>query len=101
MKDDFNRLTRHEYIDEEIETKESKKDEIEKEKDIGSMSKETDLDETKTDKEQIWIGDTGVSCHMTKSMKGLINVKPTNSNIVFGNGNQLKAMHIGDKRGYV
>ena len=97
MKDDFDRLTRHEYIDEEIETK----DEIEKEKDIGLMSKETDLDETKTDKEQILIGDTGASCHMTKSMKGLINVKPINSNIVFGNGNQLKATHIGDKRGYV
>ena len=53
MKGDFDRLTRHEYIDEEIETKESKKDEIEKEKDICLMSKETDLDETKTDKEQI------------------------------------------------
>ena len=94
-------MTSHEYIDEETETKEREDDETQDEKDMTLMSKGTDRDEPKKNKEQIWIGDTGVSCHMTKSMIGLINIEPINSNIIFRNGNQLKANHISDKKGYI
>ena len=47
---------------------------------------------------QIWIGDTGASCDMTKSIEGLINLKAIESNIVLDNGEQLKATNVCDKK---
>ena len=38
---------------------------------------------------------------MTNSTKGLINLKAINSNIVFGNGDHLKATYVGNKKGCV
>jgi len=49
----------------------------------------------------LWLGDTGASCHMTNSMDGMFNTKEVNTGIVFGNGQRLKAVYIGDKRGVV
>ena len=50
---------------------------------------------------QIWIGDTGATCHMTFSKEGLTNLKPISSCVIFGNGERLKATHIGDLKGTV
>jgi len=49
----------------------------------------------------LWLEDTGTSCHMTNSMDGMFNTKEVNTGIVFGNGQRLKAVYIGDKRGVV
>ena len=49
----------------------------------------------------LWLGDTGASCHMTNSPDGMFNQVKTNSGIVFGNGQRLKADFIGDKKGTV
>ena len=50
---------------------------------------------------QMWIGDTGATCHMTNSRNGLTNLEPISSSVIFGNGERLKATHIGDMRGIV
>ena len=49
----------------------------------------------------LWLGDTGASCHITNSHEGMFNQVKTNSGIVFGNGQRLKAKFIGDKKGTV
>ena len=49
----------------------------------------------------LWLGDTGASCHMTNSLEGMMNRVKVDSGIVFGNGQRLMAEYIGDKRGLV
>jgi hypothetical protein len=46
----------------------------------------------------IWLGDSGASCHMSKSDDGYINHKDISSYIQLGNGEKLKATKIGDKQ---
>ena len=48
---------------------------------------------------EIWIGDTGVSSHMTHLKEGMTNMRPRMLWIIFGNGQRLQRMHIGDKHG--
>ena len=50
---------------------------------------------------QMWISDTGATCHMTYSKDGLINLQPISSFVIFGNGERLQATHIGDMKGTV
>ena len=49
----------------------------------------------------LWLGDTGASNHMTNNSDGMVNQVEINTGIVFGNGQRLKAVFIGDKRGMV
>ena len=39
----------------------------------------------------LWLGDTGTSCHMTNSIDGMFNKQKVDTGIVFGNGQRLKA----------
>ena len=68
---------------------------IEDEMALGSPSEIDKMDTS------LWLGDTGASCHMTNSSEGMFNQVKTNSGIVFGNGQRLKAEFIGDKKGTV
>ena len=45
----------------------------------------------------VWIGDTGVSSHMTHSKEGMRNMRSIKSKIIFGNGQRLQSTHVGDK----
>ena len=49
----------------------------------------------------LWLGDMGASCHMTNSIDGMFNKQKVDTGIVFGNGQRLKAVYIGDKKGIV
>ena len=105
MKEEFHRFTSHDYeLDVEPEEQDDMKQGSDKkrraETDTSLISKEKH-DTKKTNQGQIWIGDTGASCHMTNSISGIINLQAIESNIMFGNGERLKATHIGDKEGYV
>ena len=44
----------------------------------------------------LWIGDTGASCHLVTKDDGLINVKTINKKIKFGDGSILNAVKVGD-----
>ena len=61
--------------------------------DLGSHNQVEPMDAS------LWLGDTGASSHMTNSSEGMVNQVKINTEIVFGNGQQLKAESIGDKRG--
>ena len=45
---------------------------------------------------EVWIGDTGSSCHLATSDKGMINVREINDSIKVGNGTTMDATKIGD-----
>ena len=115
MTEEFERFTSHEYEPEDFDHTVNNKNEHEKDKkcsckgtdrdnkvdDVNLMSKEKCKKENNEDRDQLWIGDTGASCHMTNSMQGIVNIRTIDSYIVLGNGEQLKATHVGDKKGYV
>ena len=95
-------LPRQEPNDEppEPEDKEGSKDEegmagMETEMALGNPTEVQRMDE------DLWLGDTGASCHMTNNLKGMRNLKKISSGIVFGNGQRLKATYVGDKKGIV
>jgi hypothetical protein len=46
----------------------------------------------------LWIADTGASCHMTCDDNGMFNCKDINENIKVGDGNFIKATKMGSKR---
>ena len=50
-----------------------------------------------TEDDELWIGDTGASKHLTKTNKGLVAVRPANNNESFtmGNGQTAKAREVG------
>ena len=45
---------------------------------------------------EVWIGDTGSSCHLVTSDKGLINIKIIDEGIKVGNGSTMSATKMGD-----
>jgi hypothetical protein len=45
---------------------------------------------------KLWVCDTGAGCHMTGSLKGLLNVKKINQRKILGDGRSLNASKIGD-----
>jgi hypothetical protein len=45
---------------------------------------------------QVWIGDSGATCHMTNSEEGLINQRPVRQGIKMGNGSILLATKCGN-----
>jgi hypothetical protein len=50
-----------------------------------------------SDGEEIWIGDTGATAHMTNSVIGLSNVRYVCSEIKLGDGNCVESPFTGDK----
>ena len=99
MKEEVNKFTSIQYSDEDTYKEEDVKIGND-DKDVNLMTKEKDTKKIQNNGE-IQIGDTGASCHMKNSMDGMTNMKSINSKIIFGNGNQLKATYVGDKKGYV
>ena len=49
----------------------------------------------------VFIGDTGASCHMTGSLAGMFDLQDIQESITVGNGQCTKATKIGKKRGTV
>ena len=50
----------------------------------------------KEEESNIWIGDTGASCHITNCEKGFINIRKVNEGLKVGNGERLEVSKIGD-----
>jgi hypothetical protein len=48
-------------------------------------------------KKNLWIADTGASCHMTCSEEGLYNCVEIKEEIKVGDGNYIKATKMGEK----
>ena len=48
--------------------------------------------------ENIWIGDSGASCHYYNSDQGLFDVKDISERIMVGNGKTMEATKIGSLR---
>jgi hypothetical protein len=51
-----------------------------------------------SDKTNLWIGDTGASCHMTNSLDGMFNLKSVTSAVQVGTGSTISCTQISDKR---
>ena len=66
-----------------------------------ALSAEIKDDKVKCDCEQMWVGDTGASHHMTCHNKGFINIKTCEDEIQVGSGERLKAKYVGDLPGYL
>jgi hypothetical protein len=49
-------------------------------------------------RKDLWIADSGASCHMTNSKYGMINLVKNNSEIKIGNGKTIQSNYIGQKR---
>jgi hypothetical protein len=48
--------------------------------------------------ENIWIGDSGASCHYCNSDKGLFDIQEVSESITVGNGKTMEAIKIGKLR---
>ena len=46
----------------------------------------------------LWIGDTGASCHMTNSLSGMYNIRSIESSVQVGTGRTIDCRQVGDKR---
>jgi Reverse transcriptase (RNA-dependent DNA polymerase)/gag-polypeptide of LTR copia-type len=53
---------------------------------------------SRTSHNNLWIGDSGASCHMTCSMDGMINVREVNSPVQVGTGQAIPCTKMGDKK---
>ena len=49
----------------------------------------------------VWIGDTGASCHLTNSLDGMINLEECSSKVTVGSGENLDCLKIGTKTGKI
>ena len=49
----------------------------------------------------LFIADTGASGHMSGRLDGMSNLRDCDDDVIIGNGKAIKAVKIGDKRGYV
>ena len=50
---------------------------------------------------EVWVGDTGATCHMTGFDSGFVDWKESNEQVIFGNGDILKVVKIGTWKGTV
>ena len=57
--------------------------------DFGFSTKETPISKN------IWIGDSGASCHMTNEANGLFEIRNIDEEITIGNGKPMKATKVG------
>jgi hypothetical protein len=51
--------------------------------------------------ENIYIGDSGASCHMVHSDEGMYDIKSIKEKITIGNGQYIEALKIGKKKGMI
>ena len=49
----------------------------------------------------IWIGDTGASCHMRTSLNGMYDMEPVSGGIKVGSGKILKIVKVGKFKGNI
>ena len=49
--------------------------------------------------DNIWIGDTGASCHMTNSLEGLSSMTDTKQSVTMGDGKSISTAQIGVWKG--
>ena len=49
----------------------------------------------------VWIGDTGASCHLTNSLNGMIDLEECSSKVTVGSGENLDCLKIGTKTGKI
>jgi hypothetical protein len=49
-------------------------------------------------KSSLWLGDSGVSCHMTNDMDGMFDCRKIKAPIKIGNGQSMIATHVDSKR---
>jgi hypothetical protein len=47
--------------------------------------------------DNMWVGDSGASCHMTCSLDGMHNLRTINSPIQIGTGETITCTQVGDK----
>ena len=52
-------------------------------------------------RENVWVADTGATCHMTGNDKGFVEWKDSNEQVIFGNGEILKVLKVGTWKGTV
>lgn len=52
----------------------------------------------RTTNKNLWIGDSGASCHMTCSLDGMTNLRDIDSPVQVGTGQAIQCTKIGDKR---
>jgi hypothetical protein len=53
--------------------------------------------ENKPTNNNLWVGDSGASCHMTCSLEGMKNIRKINSPIQVGTGDAVECTKVGDK----
>ena len=99
MRRDFEEVTSHDYLKMDDPEDKEHKDCPKEPKDNALMTYNEGTEAKESN--QIWIGDTGATCHMTFSKEGLTNLKSISSFVIFGNGERLQATHIGDLKGTV
>lgn len=68
------------------------------EKDIVLLNHEYDFSNIPPD---VWIGDTGASCHLTNCLDGMIDLEDCSSKITVGSGENLDCLKIGTKTGKI
>ena len=69
--------------------------------DIASLAKNNIKNKTMYYSEDIYIGDSGASCHMVHSDKGMYDATTIKEKITIGNGQSIEALKIGKKRGMI
>ena len=57
--------------------------------------------ESKINEKNIWIGDTGESCHMKPSLEVMSDINKINTRIKIGNGEDLTAEKVGTFHGNI
>jgi hypothetical protein len=70
---------------------------------IVTFAKNNNITESKTMHylENIYIGNSGASCHMVHSDEGMYDIKNIRERITIGNGPCIKALKIGKKQGMI
>ena len=59
------------------------------------------MDQKPSKQPNIWIGDTGASCHMTYSLEGMSKLRPSNTMITIGDRKSITSQQVGTWQGYV
>ena len=57
--------------------------------------------EDKTEDKDLWICNTGTSCHMTGSLEGLIEMEDINQQVILEDGRSLVARKMGNLKSKV
>jgi hypothetical protein len=69
--------------------------------DVVSFANHNNNNKTMYYSENIYIGDSGASCHMVHLDEGMYDVKTIKERITIGNGQYIEALKIGKKKGMI